>query len=310
MNKNNIILDCDPGHDDAVAIILAGHASNINLLGITTTCGNQTIEKTTRNALNMVDFLGLDTKVYKGSSRAILKESPVCSAIHGESGLDGYTFPSLTIKEEKEDAVSFIINTIKSSKEKVTMVTTGPMTNLALAIVLDPTILSNIDKIVLMGGSIGMGNVTPSSEFNIVTDPEAAYISFNAHVPIYMIGLDVTRKVLALKERVDEIKAIGNKTSDLFVKLMETYNANQKRVFNLDAGPMHDPLTIAYLIDNSVLKFEHVNTEIDLNHGSSYGRTNVDLSGYLNKEKNSFVAVDVDIDKFWTILNQSIKSYK
>lgn len=305
----NIILDCDPGHDDAIAIMLAIMNKDINLLGITTSAGNQTIEKTTKNALNMVQFLKSDVKVYRGTSRAILGDVKTCPEIHGESGLDGYSFPPLRIEEEKMDAVDFIISELLSNKEKTTLVTTGPMTNVAIAIIKESKILKKIDKIVLMGGSIGAGNVSPSSEFNILSDPEAAHICFTSGVPIYMIGLDVTRQVLTTAEVVNRMSLIKNDLSDLFVKLMITYNKNQNKTFGLNSGPMHDPLTIAYLIDNEIISFTKCNVQIDLSHGPSYGRTNCDLSGYLNKEENINVATSVNIDKFWNLIEKSICSF-
>ena len=306
----NVILDCDPGHDDAIAILLLGSKPYFNVLGVTTVSGNQTIEKTTLNALNVIDFLGLDFKVYEGSSDPIKRERVNCGEIHGESGLDGFTFPKHNKKKEDKDAVSFIVDAINSSKEKVVMITTGPMTNLGKAFLRDPNIKNNIEKIVLMGGSIGAGNVTPAAEFNINCDAEAADICFKSGVPIYMVGLDVTRQVLVLPEVIERMRKIGNKTSDMFVKLMETFNYNQKKVFNLDGGPLHDPVTVASLINPDLVHFEYVNTEIDTASSSSYGRTNCDLPGYLKKEKNSYVATKINVPLFWDIIEEAIASYK
>ncbi|MDC0558798.1 nucleoside hydrolase [Candidatus Izimaplasma bacterium] len=307
--KRKIILDCDPGHDDAVAIILAGKNPMFDLLGITVESGNQTLAKTGRNALNLCQFLDINVPVCLGASNPIIKEVEVCEAIHGESGLDGFDFPELKIGFDPRHAVDFIIETVLKSNEKVTMVTTGPMTNLALAIRLEPNILNNIEEVVLMGGSYNNGNVTPAAEFNIFCDPEAAYIVFNSGLKVTMVGLDVTRKVLVLPEIVERMVKIGNDASELFTKLMIVFNENQKRVFGFDGAPLHDPVTIAYLIDPTVLEVDFVNCEIDISHGSSYGRTNCDMFGYLNQIKNTYVAKDIDVDKFWDIIEDALKMY-
>ena len=306
----NIILDCDPGHDDAIAILLLGSKKYFNVLGITTTCGNQTIEKTTKNALNVINFLGLNYKVYKGATKPLKRDAVICEEIHGETGLDGFNFPKHNLVPEKMDAASFMVKAIKESKEKVVVVTTGPMTNLALAILKDKTIVNNIEKIVLMGGSIGAGNVTPAAEFNINCDAEAADTCFKSGAPIYMVGLDVTRKVLVTKDIVERMSHIKTKASDMFVALMKFFNKTQKEVFNLDGGPLHDPVTIASLIDPTLLHFEFVNTEIDTYPSISYGRTNCDIPGYLKKEKNSFVATSINVNRFFDIIEEALKSYK
>jgi len=305
----NVILDCDPGHDDAIAILLLGAHKNFNVLGVCTVSGNQTIEKTTLNALNVIDYLNLDYKVYQGSDKPLFRKRVNCEEIHGKSGLDGFEFPKHNKKCEKENAVSFMINAINNSKEKVVVITTGPMTNLAKAFLLEPNIKNNIEKIILMGGSIGQGNVTPAAEFNINCDAEAADICFKMGVPIYMVGLDVTRKALVLDSVIKRMEKINNKASDMFVKLMKEFNLNQKKVFNLDGGPLHDPITVAYLIDNFLLNFEYVNCEIETANCSSYGRTNCDTANYLKKEKNCYVATKIDVNKFFDILEDSIRSY-
>ena len=305
----NIIFDCDPGHDDAIALLLLGSKKNFNVLGVTTESGNQTIEKTTRNAINVISYLNLPYKVYKGETKPLYRDAVICDKIHGESGLDGFEFPKYSIKEEKEDAVSFIINAVKSSKEKVTIVTTGPMTNVGKALMVEPSIKSNIERIVLMGGSIGAGNVTPAAEFNINCDAEAANVCFISGIPIFMMGLDVTRKVLVTEEIIERMSKINNKASVMFTELMKTFLENQKKVFHLEGAPLHDPVTIAYLIDPSVVEMKYVNTEIDCAKSSSYGRTNCDIPGYLGKKPNSYVAVEINIEKYFNIIEEAIKSY-
>jgi ribosylpyrimidine nucleosidase len=309
MKRRKIILDCDPGHDDAVAILLAGNNPMFDLLGITVESGNQTLAKTGRNALNLVQFLKLDVPVCLGVSEPIIKEVEVCDAIHGESGLDGYEFPPLEIDFDERNAIRFIISSVLRSDEKVTIVTTGPMTNLALALKLEPKIKNNIEEIVLMGGSYQNGNVTPAAEFNIFCDPEAAYIVFNSGLKVTMVGLDVTRKVLVLPSIVDRMEKVGNHVSDMFTKLMKVFNENQKRVFGFEGSPLHDPVTIAYLIDPSLLTIKQVNCRIDIAHGDSYGRTNCDMFDYLKLPKNTYVAEDIDVEKFWDIIEEALRRY-
>jgi ribosylpyrimidine nucleosidase len=307
--KRKIILDCDPGHDDAVAILLAGIHPSIELLGITIEAGNQTLEKTTQNALNLCQYLKIDVPVCAGASKPIIRDAEVCPRIHGETGLDGFDFPSLEKELDSRRAVDFIIETLMSSSEKITMVTTGPMTNLALAIRVEPRIIDHIDEVVLMGGAYTNGNVTPAAEFNIQFDPEAAHIVFNSGLPIKMFGLDVTRQVLVLPEVVHRMEQVRNHASLLFTSLMNVFNANQKKVFGFEGGPLHDPVTIAYLIDPTVVTLSHVNCSIDISHGPSYGRTNCDMFGYLNMEKNTYVASAIDVNKYWNIIEDGLKRY-
>lgn len=310
MNKRKIILDCDPGHDDAVAILLLGNNPKFDLLGITVESGNQTLDKTGRNALNIVQYLGMDVPVCLGAKTPIIKEVEVCDAIHGKSGLDGFEFPELNIDFDSRHAVDFMIEKVLTSKEKVTIVTTGPMTNLALAIRMEPEILNRIEEVVLMGGSYQNGNVTPAAEFNIYCDPEAAHIVFSSHLKVTMVGLDVTRKVLVLPSVVERMRKVNNHASEMFTQLMKVFNENQKRVFGFEGAPLHDPVTIAYLIDPTLLEVKHVHCKIDIDHGFSYGRTNCDMFDYLGLPKNTYVASDINVNRFWDIIEEALRRYQ
>ncbi|MBQ7223656.1 MAG: nucleoside hydrolase [Erysipelotrichaceae bacterium] len=307
--KKKLILDCDPGHDDAVAIMMAGNNPELDLLGITVVAGNQTLAKTVNNALKVTQHLDIDVDVYAGNARPLVREPMYAGFIHGESGLDGPVFETLNKEARPLHAVSFIINTLMNSDEKIILCPTGPLTNIAMAMRLEPRILEKIDRIVLMGGSYGFGNVTPAAEFNIVADPEAADIVFNSGVPIIMCGLDVTRKVSCYQNIIDRMNALGNTASTLFKDMMEFYNKNQKQVFGWDGGPLHDPVTIAYLLDESILKLNHCHCEVDTNKGPSYGRTNCDLFNMQKKKPNVHVAVDIDVDRFWDIVEKCLKHY-
>lgn len=306
---HSIILDCDPGHDDAIAIVLAGLSPKINLLGITVAAGNQTIEKTSLNALNVARFIGLNVPIAIGCQDPMVVPRVICSEVHGESGLDGFNFPAYPHDFDKRHACQFIVDTVMENDD-ATIVTCGPMTNLAIAMKLEPKIIKRIKQVVLMGGSTDNGNTSPAAEFNIMCDAEAAHVVFTSGIPIKMIGLNVTRKVLVTDEVIDRIATISNKVSDMFVKLMKVFNENQRKTFGIEAGPLHDPVTIVSLLDEDVVKFEKMNVEIDINHGSSYGRTNCDVFDYLYKVKNVDVAMDINVDKYWDIIYNVIKSYK
>ena len=309
MKKEKIILDCDPGHDDAVAIMLAGINPKIELLGITVVAGNQKLEKTVNNALKVCNHLNLDVPVYSGMSRPMIREQLIADDIHGETGLDGPKFEELKIKAEDKHAVNFIIDTLMNSDEKVTLVPTGPLTNIGMAIRFEPRIIEKINRIVLMGGSYQLGNMTPAAEFNILADPDAAHIVFSSGVKIVMMGLDLTRQASATKEVVEKIKSLNNKASKLFVDLMEFFAASQKNVYGWSAPPVHDPTTIAYIIDPECIEVKPMFCEIELWSERSYGRTLCDYFGILKKEPNVDVAVKLDFDKFWNLVYENLKLY-
>lgn len=309
MNKRPIILDCDPGHDDAIAIILAGRSEEIELLGITTSCGNQTLPKTTRNALNITSYLDIDVNVYAGSPEPLVRPVRTAPEIHGETGLDGFEFPDHHKLREPKHAVDFMIETIMNHKKKVTIVTTGPMTNLALALKKEPQIKTRIEEVVFMGGAYTYGNVTPAAEFNILVDPEAAHIVFTSQLPLTMFGLDATRQVLVLPTVIKRMASIKNNAADLFDKLMTVYNQNERRVFGLEGGPLHDPLTIAYLIDPTIFTIVPMHCAIDISHGPSAGRTNCDVLGYHKLQPNVNVATEVDVNRFWNLVETGLRQY-
>ncbi len=307
--KKKVILDCDPGHDDAVAIMLVAGAPSIELLGLTISAGNQILEKTGRNALNVVQYLDIDVPVCLGAPRPLVRELQIADDIHGESGLDGFDFPPLKWTFDERSAVEFITQTLLGEEEPVTIVTSGPMTNIALALRLRPEIASRIERIVLMGGAYGYGNVSPAAEFNIRVDPEAAHIVFTSGIPLYMMGLDVTRQVLVREEIIKRMERIDNKASRLFADLMRAFNVTQREIFSLPGGPLHDPVTIAYLIDEDLFTMRHVHCSIDLSHGESYGRTNCDMFDYLAKPRNTHVAMDIDAEGFFDLIERTLGRY-
>ncbi len=294
-----IILDCDPGHDDMIAIMLAATREEIELLGITTVAGNQTGEKTFQNALKVLTLINKKyIKVSRGFDKPILRELITAPKIHGVSGLDGANLPSPEVEPLKIHAVDFIIETLLKSEEKIYIVPTGPLTNIAISLIKEPKIKEKIEKIVLMGGAIYDSNITPSAEFNIYVDPEAAKIVFNSQVPIVMIGLDVTNKAQITFEDIEKIEKMNGKVSNVVAPLLRFFANANKEFFCFDGAPIHDALTIAYLVDESILTLRDYFVDIEIEGELTRGRTVVDTYGVLNKRPNASVAVNVDVIKF------------
>ena len=310
IKKKKVIIDCDPGHDDAIAILLAGRSPYISLQAITIVAGNQILEKTTRNTLNICSAMGItNVPVAAGMSKPIVREQVIASNVHGETGLDGPIFDKPTVKLDPRHGVDLIIELLMKSDGDITMVPTGPLTNVGMAIIREPRIVPKIKRIVLMGGAYQLGNVTPAAEFNIYADPEAAHIVFSCGRPIVMMGLDLTRQALATPKVIAKMKSIGNKASNLFVDLMEFFTKTQHEVFGWDSPPVHDPTTIAWLIDPNVIETKPMHVEIELISGKSYGRTLCDYFGITQKPANAEVAIKLDFDKFWNIVYETLKLY-
>jgi len=309
MEKRKVILDCDPGHDDAVAIIMAGRHTLLDLLGITVVAGNQTLEKTARNALNTCQHLDLDVPVHAGMSRPMVRDQIIADDHHGESGLDGPVFETLNRKIESEHAVMYLINTLLKSDGDITLTPTGPLTNIAMAMRLEPAIIPKIREIVLMGGAYQLGNVTPAAEFNILADAEAAHIVFSSGSPIVMMGLDITNQVQCTYETVARMEKIGNKASKLFAEMMGFFIKSQQRIFGFSGGPLHDPTCVAWLIDSSCIELKEMYTEVEIRSEKCYGRTICDYFGVTGNKPNSRVAVAIDQARFWDIVEECLGNY-
>ncbi|MGM0603260.1 MAG: nucleoside hydrolase [Bacillota bacterium] len=309
MKRKKIILDVDPGHDDAIAILLAAKAENLDLRGITVVAGNQILEKTLTNTLNIVNYADLNVPVYKGLAKPLVREQVTAGHIHGETGLDGPDFPPLTVEAEKEHAVDFIINEALKSADGITLVPVGPLTNIAAAILLKPEIKDKINKIVMMGGAYGLGNRTPAAEFNIYADAEAADIVFKSGIEITMVGLDLTFQAQAYPEIVDRIAKIGNKVSDLVVELLDYFGSTYQDFYGLEAGPLHDVCAVAKLIDDDVFTTRKMHVDIETDSRLNYGRTVCDYYEVTGKEKNAYVALDLNKEKFWDLLCDVLGHY-
>ena len=240
-----IILDCDPGHDDAIALLLALASPEVELLGVTTVSGNQTLDKTTANAIRVLDHVGRsDVEVAAGAPRPLVRERRVAAHVHGETGLDGPDLPPPQREPSGLHAIDFIAATLERSERPVTLVPTGPLTNIALFLARHPELEPRIDKIVLMGGAIAEGNVTPAAEFNIWADPEAAHRVFTSGLDVTMVGLDVTHKALLKQAHADQLAATG-RAGKLVADLFGFYVQFHQQEYGWEGSPVHDAVAVA-----------------------------------------------------------------
>jgi inosine-uridine nucleoside N-ribohydrolase len=302
--KTAIILDCDPGHDDAIALLLALGSSEVELLGVTTVHGNQTLDKTTANALRVLDLAGrVDIPVAAGADRPLVRELTVAADVHGDSGLDGPALPPAGRAPLGEHAVDFMARTIAASPTPVTLVPTGPLTNIAL--LLERTGGANVERIVLMGGAIAEGNKTPAAEFNIWADPEAAQAVFRAGIDTTMIGLDVTHRAVttpALQESLRATGAIGAFVADL----IDFFAVYHRETYGWDGAPIHDAVAVAHVIRPEVVETRHRNVEVELASDLCRGRTVVDLWNRTDRPANAHVGVALDAQAFFDLLVERI----
>ena len=312
MEKNNnkipILLDTDPGCDDAVAIMLAAVNPLFDIKAITAVSGNHTLENTTQNALKVCSALGVDkVPVAAGMSRPIVRKQVIAEHVHGETGLGNFNFEGPLIPLDSRHAVNLIIETLLNSDGGIIFVALGPLSNLAMAIRLEPKIILKIKQIVMIGGSYQLGNITPAAEFNIYADPEAAQIVISCGRPIVMIGLNITAKVLATKEILERITSIGNKSASLLLNFIDFYTKSNKELYNYEASPIYDPAAIVYLINPAIFKTKPMYVEVELKSELAYGRTHCDYYGSLNRPSNVEVVIDLDSDEFWKIVHDTIK---
>tara|TARA_B100000902_G_scaffold397975_1_gene463298 strand:- start:73 stop:1005 length:933 start_codon:yes stop_codon:yes gene_type:complete len=306
-----IIIDTDPGTDDAVAILIAlANFNDEEILGITTVAGNVGVKVGTRNALRILEQAGRNNiKVYEGESVPLERELLTAEWVHGTDGLGGVPFPEPSKKEEDIDAVTFLKEEILNSDEKVTLCVLGPMTNVGKAIQEKPEIVENIDQIIFMGGSATGGNTTPAAEFNILVDPEATDIVLHSGAKLVMMGLDVTHQAISTSERIQNISDTKTKTSELLVGLMSRL-ANLEIVQKKfpDGTPVHDAFVTAYLVDNSLTKGNLVNVEVETSSELTLGQTVVDINEISGRDKNVYWMNSVDDDKLFAIITKTSQS--
>lgn len=305
-----IILDCDPGHDDAIAILLAYADPRIDLLAVTTVAGNQTLEKVTLNARRVMTVAGIrEVPVAAGADRPLVRDPIAAPRIHGETGLDGPRFGPPEVEVDPRHAVDLIVETVLA-EEDVTLVSTGPLTNIALALRREPRILPRIREVVLMGGAFGMGNATPAAEFNVYADPEAADVVFRSGVPLTMVGLDVTHQARATTDVIKRIEAIGTPVARMSVDLLVFFARAYERMFGFGAPPLHDPCAVARVIDPDLVTCAQANVVVETRGEWTYGATVCDLHGVTGRPVNALVATELDVEGFWDLVIEALASYR
>jgi inosine-uridine nucleoside N-ribohydrolase len=308
--KHKIILDCDPGHDDAIAILLAAHHPAIDLLAITTVAGNQSIEKTTLNALKVCSLADIrNVPVAMGMERPLVRPAKHAPDIHGESGLDGPHIPEPDVELAPQHAVDLLIDLLLNSDGDITIVPTGPLTNIAVAIRREPAILPKIQAISLMGGAIGLGNTTPAAEFNIHTDPEAATIVFSCGRPITMCPLEVTHQALATEDVLGHLREANRPVATFAADLLDFFAGRYRNEFGFPAAPVHDPCAVAAVVDPSILRVHDMHVEIETTGEWTSGRTVCDVYDRLGKAPNARVGYALEVDRFWNMVISTILTY-
>lgn len=299
-----IVLDCDPGHDDAVALLVAHGHPAVELLAVTTVAGNQSLAKVTRNALAVATVGGMTgVPVAAGCPRPLVRAGMVAADIHGESGLDGPRLPEPAFGPDPRHAVDLIIDTVLAEPPgTVTLVPTGPLTNVALAVRKEPRLAQHVAEVVLMGGAHGPGNRTPVAEFNIAVDPEAAQIVFREPWPVTMVGLDLTHQATATPDVVARIAALDTAPARFVAALLEEFGANYERVRGFAAPPVHDPCAVAFVADPGVLTTRRAPLDVELHGALTAGMTVADLRGSEPADCRSRVAVTLDRPRFWDLV--------
>lgn len=302
--RKDLIIDCDPGHDDATAIFMAlAHSDQYNLRAVTTVCGNNTLEKITKNAHYILSVVKSEVEVAKGPETPLINEPIISAEFHGDTGMDGPTLEvETTSKDSDKSAVELMADILRDAKEKVTILALGPLTNVALLIKAYPQYLHKIERISLMGGGICHGNITPYAEFNIYVDPEAAQIVFSSGLPIVMCGLDVTEQVEILKEDYEYLRNHSD-AGRVFAELMDFYIKGSP-AFGATGCVMHDPCAMAYLIDESLFEGKQARVCVDL-VGETRGRT---VADYESHEANTFVILKAKSNEVANVILKSIES--
>jgi pyrimidine-specific ribonucleoside hydrolase len=306
-----VVLDCDPGHDDALAILLAAASPALEVEAITTVAGNQTLERVTLNARRVCSVAGItDVPIAAGRARPLRRDPIVAGEIHGASGLDGVDWDEPTVPQDPRNGVELIVERAMADDPRpLTIVAVGPLTNVAAALQAAPEIAGRIERISIMGGAIGLGNWTPSAEFNIHVDPEAAEIVFGSGVPITLMPLEVTHQALATDEVLERIAALGTPVASVSVALMRFFADTYRRVFDFPSPAVHDPVAVAAVIDDRIVATRHLNVAIDTASELSAGRTVVDVYGKTGRAPNAEVGMELDVERFWELMLTALARY-
>jgi purine nucleosidase len=308
-----IILDCDPGHDDAIAILLAAGCPEIELTAITTVAGNQTLAKTTLNARRVCTVAGLhDVPVFSGCDRPLHRPPIIAPEIHGTSGLDGPAFGEPTVPLQDGHAVDYLVATLMAEGEDITLVPTGPLTNVAAALIREPRIFERTREVVLMGGAYTRGNRHPAAEFNMAADPEAAALVFGAGWPVTMVGLDLTHQAIATPAVTERIRGLDSGVSRMVTALLDFYSASYQRsgVPGADGGPpVHDPCAVARVARPDLVTVADAFVVVETRGQWTSGMTVTDFRGILGYPPNAKVATTLDAGGFWDLVLAALATY-
>jgi pyrimidine-specific ribonucleoside hydrolase len=297
-----VILDVDPGHDDAVAVMLACGAPALDLLAVTTVAGNAPLEKTTRNALRVLSLIGhTDVPVAAGASTPLYRPLHTAEDIHGESGLDGPKIPDPSFEPDERTATDLIADTLREAPEPVTLIPTGPLTNVATFLREHPELKDRVAHISLMGGSIGLGNTTPAAEFNVYVDPEAAREVFESGLPITMSGLDVTHQAGAGPAERENLRSLGP-IGAVVAELLEFFAGTYERVYGFGAPPLHDAVAVATVMELGLLQTRPMRVDVECESELTRGESVCDFYGVTGKPPNAEVGVELDREGFFDLL--------
>jgi pyrimidine-specific ribonucleoside hydrolase len=304
----NVVLDVDPGHDDAIALLLALGHGDLALDAVTTVAGNQTIEKTTHNALRVLALAGRsDVPVATGMGTPMVRDDGRVATpeVHGESGLDGPDLP----EPGSEPTADHAIECIRERSGSVTLVPTGPLTNVAMALKQYPEVADGIEEIVLMGGAAGVGNYTPAAEYNVLVDPEAAAAVFESDVPVTMVGLDVTREARAERADIERFRELDNGIGPVVAEWLDFFLEFHEERFGWNGVPIHDACAVVEVLGRGVIETERMHVAVETSGDHTDGRTVCDRYGVLDAEPNAEVAVGVDRSGFLDLLVETVGNY-
>jgi len=309
MKRKPVIIDCDPGYDDAVALVLALGDERLDVKAITATAGNVTLENTYKNAVKICSFLGKDVRIAKGVDKPLVRELETATEVHGVTGLDGPDIPADVKMPKLENSIDVMREILENSEEKITLIPIGPLTNIALLFITYPELKEKVEEIVIMGGAAHVGNRNASAEFNIIVDAEAADIVFKSGVPIIMAGLDVTHKAQIKVFEFEDYRSMG-KVGKFTAEVLDYYNNFYKKLGVFFEGPaVHDLCAVAYVIDSSLFKGEMYHVDVECKGEYTYGRTVVDFNNSTGEDINTKVLFDVDREKLLGLLKEAIKTY-
>ncbi|MGW4929405.1 nucleoside hydrolase [Agromyces sp. NPDC004153] len=302
-----VILDCDPGHDDVFGLWLAAGHPSLELLAVTTVGGNVPLEHTSRNARIALTVAGVtDVPVAAGAAGPLARRLETAEWIHGENGLGGPELPEPAIDLDPRSALELMVDTLLGADEPVAIVATGPITNVAILLRDRPELRERVREVVWMGGSTGRGNATPYAEFNALVDPEALAIVVASGVRFTMVGLNVTHTALVTAAVRERLAAVGTATAAFGDELLEFFCRTNAEVFGMPDGPLHDPVAVAVLVDPHAVTSVHTRLDVELAGTETAGATSVDLDGMLRREPNAWVAMALDVDRFWDLLDDAI----